>query len=119
MFTAFHEGNKKVRSALKEIQVLSKAMGRALDNEDFSLVSHLINEEWEARQRLSPAISAPVLDRAWDFAKKQGAVARKACGAGGGGCLLVMFESPEAKERAMRTKLPNKAWDWLTCDPAF
>jgi D-glycero-alpha-D-manno-heptose-7-phosphate kinase len=113
IFKALHEGDGDVRKALKNISVVSKQMSVALKNSDFQNIPDLINNEWSERQRLSSAVSAPVLDQAWDFCKNQGAIARKACGSGGGGCLLLYFASASQKTAATQTTLPDKTWKWL------
>ena len=117
VFKSFHEGDSKVRRALKNIRDISAQFANTLREGELSRCETLINDEWSERQRLSPAISAPALDRAWSHARKHGAIARKACGAGGGGCLLVWFPSAEAKKVALAKALPDDSWKWLSTDP--
>ncbi|MCL6641212.1 MAG: GHMP kinase, partial [Candidatus Rokubacteria bacterium] len=53
-------------------------------------------EEWEHRRELAPGVSTPVVARALAVARRPGALAGKACGAGGGGCVLLVVR-PGAK----------------------
>jgi D-glycero-alpha-D-manno-heptose-7-phosphate kinase len=45
-----------------------------------------------------PTISTPVIDRLISSARRQGALAGKVCGAGGGGCVALLID-PEARAR--------------------
>jgi D-glycero-alpha-D-manno-heptose-7-phosphate kinase len=118
IFKAFHEGDVQVRSSLKRIRDISAAMAESLRREQLKDLGELINEEWMERQRLSPAICPPVLNQAWEHGRALGAVARKACGAGGGGCLLLYFADKKSKDHALKTPLPDTAWRWLDTSPA-
>jgi len=113
IFMDFHNGNAKIRAALNDIKTLSSEFAEALRKKNTSRFAELINQEWKLRQSLSPAVCAPVLDEAWNFARSLGASARKACGSGGGGCLLVYFDSPAAKTAALKKALPQSDWKWL------
>lgn len=118
VFTAFHEGHQRVRSALTSIARLSGNFATALRSGASEAWPSLLNDEWALRQKLSPAVGAPVLEAAWAWGKRCGAVARKACGAGGGGCLLLMFPNDEVRLWATERPLPRPEWRWLTTNPA-
>lgn len=118
IFQEFHSKNEATRQALREIRDLSTEMAAALRLGNPKNFADLLNREWGLRKKLSPAVDAPVLDEAWAFAHKLGAVARKGCGAGGGGCLLVYFEDPKSKKAALQKTLPQSSWKWLDCQPA-
>jgi len=123
IFRAFHEGDSRVKKSLGAIRDLSGHLAQLLrthgEKSVYEALPDLLNEEWNERLRLSPAVNAAVLDEAWTFARGQNAIARKACGAGGGGCLLVLFKSPEAKAIALGKKLPRNEWRWLSTTPAY
>ena len=99
IFKSLHEGDRSVREALQSICDISKELAGCLRAKDFSRVSQLINREWEQRQRLSATICPPVLNEAWSYAESLGANARKACGSGGGGCMLFAFADKTKKVR--------------------
>jgi D-glycero-alpha-D-manno-heptose-7-phosphate kinase len=45
-----------------------------------------------------PTISTKTIDRIIDSTRRKGALAGKVCGAGGGGCVVLLIE-PDARER--------------------
>jgi D-glycero-alpha-D-manno-heptose-7-phosphate kinase len=62
-----------------------------------------LRREWEARRRLAPVVSSPGLEEAIETAVAAGAWGGKACGAGGGGCLVIL--APPDKTPAVRDAL--------------
>jgi D-glycero-alpha-D-manno-heptose-7-phosphate kinase len=59
-------------------------------------LSDLVAEEWAFRRRLAHGVSTPVVERAIAVGRRHGAIAGKACGAGGGGSVLLLVR-PGAK----------------------
>jgi D-glycero-alpha-D-manno-heptose-7-phosphate kinase len=57
-----------------------------------------MREEWTFRKRNLPTISSKTIDRIIEGARHKGALAGKVCGAGGGGCVVLLIE-PDARER--------------------
>jgi D-glycero-alpha-D-manno-heptose-7-phosphate kinase len=57
-----------------------------------------MREEWSFRKRNLPTISTKTIDRVIASARRNGALAGKVCGAGGGGCVVLLVE-PDARER--------------------
>jgi D-glycero-alpha-D-manno-heptose-7-phosphate kinase len=78
-------------------------MAEASASRDFPAMGRALGEEWDARRRLAPLVSTPAIEKAISAAQRAGAWAGKACGAGGGGC--VVFLSPAAKTDAVRRAL--------------
>jgi len=56
----------------------------------------LLNENWEYQKELDSSVTNPVTEKLFAIAFKNGATAGKACGAGGGGCLLFFCEDGRA-----------------------
>lgn len=56
-----------------------------------------MREEWIFRKRNLPTISTKTVDRIIENARKKGALSGKVCGAGGGGCVVLLIE-PDARE---------------------
>ncbi|MEO5667161.1 MAG: hypothetical protein ABIR96_03805 [Bdellovibrionota bacterium] len=102
-----------VRKALGEIQEISLRMSIELKDQKTKEWSKSIGEEWASRQKLAAAVNAPVLKKAGTWAKKLGAVSVKACGAGGGGCLLVVFPDKSSRDLALNTTTLSKDWSWM------
>jgi D-glycero-alpha-D-manno-heptose-7-phosphate kinase len=105
MVRSYLDGTPSTVNHLRSIAEVAHAMRAALDTRDLDAVARLIAEEWMHRRELSSGVSTPVIERAMAVARRHGALAGKACGAGGGGCVL-FFVRPGAKrycEDALRT----------------
>jgi len=61
-----------------------------------------MREEWSFRKRNLPTISTKTIDRVIENARRNGALAGKVCGAGGGGCVVLLIE-PDARERVQQS----------------
>jgi D-glycero-alpha-D-manno-heptose-7-phosphate kinase len=57
-----------------------------------------MREEWSFRRRNLPTISTKTIDRIIENSRRKGALAGKVCGAGGGGCVVLLIQ-PDARER--------------------
>jgi D-glycero-alpha-D-manno-heptose-7-phosphate kinase len=57
-----------------------------------------MREEWTARRRNAPGITTTLIDQLVSATRRAGSIGAKACGAGGGGC-VVFLVAPGAKER--------------------
>ena len=68
----------------------------ALTRSDWQALSAQINLEWEARKKLAPGVTTPMIDALISDAFAAGARAAKVCGAGGGGCLFCLAEPGDA-----------------------
>lgn len=98
VFKAHIDGNKKVFRNFENITAIAQAMHTALGNARWSEVARLIREEWKLRRTNAPGITTPYIDKLVAVAKKNGGLAAKVCGAGGGGCVL-FFTEPSTRER--------------------
>ena len=83
---------------LARIADVARRLFTALNRNDWKETGRLIREEWEFRRRNLPTISTPVVDRVIAAARRQGALAGKVCGAGGGGCVALLID-PGARAR--------------------
>src|SRR5215475_13431934 len=70
----------------------------ALEKGDWKETGRLMREEWNFRKRNLPTISTKTIDRIIENSRKQGALSGKVCGAGGGGCVVLLIE-PDAREK--------------------
>ena len=89
-------GQKRVEQNLRKISEIAQAVREALDGNDWNEMGRLVREEWEYRRRNLRTISTPLIDRVIAAARRNGALAGKVCGAGGGGCLTLVID-PEAR----------------------
>jgi D-glycero-alpha-D-manno-heptose-7-phosphate kinase len=87
---------------------VARRLFTALNRNDWKETGMLIREEWEFRRRNLPTISTPVVDRVIAGARRQGALAGKVCGAGGGGCVALLID-PGARARVETAVTANGA----------
>jgi D-glycero-alpha-D-manno-heptose-7-phosphate kinase len=98
VFKEHINGNTRVRQSLEQIAVVAREMCAALAANRWTELGRLVREEWAFRRRFLPNISTPMIDCIVAGALRAGAVAGKVCGAGGGGCVVLVIE-PEARAR--------------------
>jgi D-glycero-alpha-D-manno-heptose-7-phosphate kinase len=103
IFKARLEGNREVADRLEEVRIAAESMERAVRAEDFEAMGRALGQEWSARRRLAPVVSSPGIERTIETAVAAGAWAGKACGAGGGGCVVIL--SPGGRTAQVREAL--------------
>jgi D-glycero-alpha-D-manno-heptose-7-phosphate kinase len=97
VFKAHINGDKKIFHNFERIGEIARAMHHALSMADWKQVTKLIREEWKLRKTNAPKITTPMIEKLIAVALRQGALAAKVCGAGGGGCVVFLTE-PENRE---------------------
>ena len=97
------EGSDRVAAGLEGVRRAAVAMASALEAIDFAAMGAALAQEWESRRRLAPVVATPRIDRAISAARAAGAWGGKACGAGGGGFVVVL--SPPGATEAVRAAL--------------
>jgi len=85
-------GDRQVFRNFEKIVAVARDMHQAFLRHDWEDVARLINEEWKLRRTNAKGISTPLIDKLISVAAKNGGRAAKVCGAGGGGCVLLMVE---------------------------
>jgi D-glycero-alpha-D-manno-heptose-7-phosphate kinase len=98
VFKAHIDNKKSVVSNLERISQIAQKMRDALVAANWSEAGRLMHTEWQFRRRNLPTISTKTIDRIIDSTRRKGALAGKVCGAGGGGCVVLLIE-PDARER--------------------
>jgi D-glycero-alpha-D-manno-heptose-7-phosphate kinase len=83
------EGEDRTRQALEAIADAARLCRQALIVQEEEEVGAAIAAEWSARKRLAPEVCPSELEQLAKLAVDAGAMAVKACGAGGGGSLLL------------------------------
>ena len=84
------DADPKVRRNFDQIVTIASQMREALLANDWNDVAELLALEWENRKRNFAGISTPKIDRMIAQTAKQGTLAAKVCGAGGGGCVVFL-----------------------------
>src|SRR5258707_7712940 len=105
VFKAHVDGKRKVQANLERIAEVAQAMRDSLEKLDWKETGKLMREEWVFRKKSLPTISTRTIDRIIEGARKKGAMSGKVCGAGGGGCVVMLIE-PDARpevEKAVHT----------------
>ncbi len=92
VFQQHIDGDRRVQRNFAAIARIAQALHRALAAQQWDEVARLMREEWKLRRCNAPGISTPTIDRLITIARREGARAAKVCGAGGGGCVLVLTE---------------------------
>ena len=91
-------GDRAVQRNFDRIASGAHAMRQALERKDWKEPARLMREDWGSRRRNIPTISTPLIDRLISTTRRLGSTAAKACGAGGGGCVVFLVE-PDAKQK--------------------
>jgi len=100
VFKAHINGDKRVFRNFERIAEIAGGMHRALLHSDWDELARLLREEWKLRRTNAPGISTPLIDKLIKIAVKHGGRAAKACGAGGGGCVIFLVEKGAASRVA-------------------
>lgn len=94
VFRAFLDGDADVRAALQGVADAARDMEAALrpaagSGDPVRAAARALDAEWEARRRLSPAVTSPEVEAVVGAARSAGGAA-KVCGAGGGGTVACL-----------------------------
>jgi D-glycero-alpha-D-manno-heptose-7-phosphate kinase len=96
------DGDAAVRAAMDRIIEAGHAVRESLLAGDLDGAGRGLAAEWEARRRLSPAVSDRIIDGIIAAGLQWGALAGKVCGAGGGGCVVLWVKEGRREEVARR-----------------
>jgi D-glycero-alpha-D-manno-heptose-7-phosphate kinase len=99
VFKSHINGDRHIFRNFEKIVAIAREMHQAFLRHDWEDVARLLREEWKLRRTNAPGITTPKIDRLIEVARKKGGRAAKVCGAGGGGCVLIMVE--EGAQRAV------------------
>lgn len=107
--------NKSNLLRLKEITI---EMKNALLKGDLYMFANLMNSETDERKKLSKLTASPQLQSVINLGKKNGAIAAKICGSGGGGSILFFAENRKKlaekfKDKVIEFKFDFEGLRWL------
>jgi D-glycero-alpha-D-manno-heptose-7-phosphate kinase len=94
-------GDRAVQRNFARIAAGAHRMRQSLERKDWKETARLMREDWTSRKRNIPGITTPLIDGLISTTRRVGSTAAKACGAGGGGCVVFLVE-PDAKQRVSR-----------------
>lgn len=110
------EGDPETIRCFDGIRDASLGVVELLEQGQLAAVGELMSEEWSWRRRLAEGISTPRIEELLAAAKAAGAWGGKACGAGGGGCLIILC--PPALRGDVRKVLSDLGAEVLDARPA-
>src|SRR2546430_3926500 len=93
-------GDRRVFRNFERISEIARVMHQAMVRGDGEDVARLLREEWKLRRTNAPGITTPLIDKLVAVAARHGGLGAKACGAGGGGCVIFLVEQGVASRVA-------------------
>ncbi|HEV2472060.1 MAG TPA: hypothetical protein VGS41_05300 [Chthonomonadales bacterium] len=100
---AFRKGVPETVNALYDLRNCAIRMRTVLLEGDIEEFASLLNQNWRHQKALDPSVSNCQIDELFQAAFSSGAIGGKACGAGGGGCVL--FCCAEHKRDAVEAEV--------------
>ncbi len=97
----FENGDANTVGAIEEMKELAVTVKDALLGGRMASFADLLNRNWACQKRLHPSVTNPTIDKIFQAAMENGALGGKACGAGGGGCVL-FYCRPEREHQVRR-----------------
>lgn len=95
---AYRRGDEKTVNALYSLRNIAYSMRYVLMNGQLDEFAKLMNKNWECQKALDVSVTNDQIEQLFTDAMKSGATAGKACGAGGGGCILFYAEPEKRRE---------------------
>jgi D-glycero-alpha-D-manno-heptose-7-phosphate kinase len=95
---AYRRGVEETVNALSTLRNVAFSMRYALTLGRLDEFAELMNENWAAQKKLDDSITNEQIETLFEEAFKHGAVGGKACGAGGGGCVLFFADKDRRGE---------------------
>lgn len=86
------DGDSRSIQCFDAIAAVARDVAVALAAGDLRAVGGLLAAEWESRRQLSTEIATPTVDQVLSAAARCDAWGGKVCGAGGGGCVVVLAD---------------------------
>ena len=96
VYKSFFDGDESVRVGMSNIAKITNQVYDAIEAKDFSKVIDLISLEGVEREKLFPNIVPSNIKNLFsDLQSKVSSIGLKMCGAGGGGCFIVLHKSED------------------------
>ncbi len=100
---AYNDGQPATCEALRTMRDLARRCKSILLRGELGELGPLLRRNWECQKQLHPSVTNADVERLFAVAERSGALGGKACGAGGGGCLV--FWSELGAEHELRRAL--------------
>jgi len=106
------DGKKKVLRGFDRITQSAEEMEKALVAGDMQAAGAALAHEWANRKELIDGISTPEIEAAIAAATAAGAWGGKVCGAGGGGCVVLLMPAERRQDvRRALSEVPGRVLD--------
>ena len=105
----FKNNDPNTVGAIEEMKEIAASMKDALLDENVDAFGKLLNRNWKCQKSLHPSVTNDQIESIFQTALDNGAIGGKACGAGGGGCIL-FYCRPE-REHQVRRAIQNEGAD--------
>jgi D-glycero-alpha-D-manno-heptose-7-phosphate kinase len=99
----FEHRDEDALAGLRMQKELAVEMKNALLQRKLSTFGELLGQAWEYKKKMSPRVTNPFIDEAYELAIRHGAIGGKVTGAGGGGHML--FYCPFEKKHKVADEL--------------
>lgn len=97
----FDAGDPETVGAIEEMKDIASAMKDALLSQELDEFAALLQRNWSCQKRLHPSVTNDSMEAIFSAAESNGALGGKACGAGGGGCIL-FYCRPEREHQVRK-----------------
>ncbi len=111
LFKHHIDNNEKTVAFFEQLKENGVAMQQAWQQEDLLSIAKVLNEDWRVRKQLLPSMTTPEIELLTEQAMLAGALAARVCGAGAGGCVLLIV--PPEKQAAVREVVTQLAMQEL------
>ncbi len=95
---AYRAGVPETINALYNLRNVAIRVKTVLEKGDVNEFAELLNQNWKHQKQLDASVTNEQIDELFEEAFKAGAIGGKACGAGGGGCVLFLAEPDRRAE---------------------
>lgn len=89
---AYRRGENGITEALMNLRQSGLDMRDAIMAEDLVRVGEVLDFNWANQKRLYDEMTTPKIEALFAVARPEGLLGGKACGAGGGGCIVLLCE---------------------------
>lgn len=89
---AYQRNEAQMTEPLMNLREAGSLMRDAVEAENLCRVGEVLNFNWENQKRLYEDMTTPKIEALMGVARSAGILGGKACGAGGGGCIVLLAE---------------------------
>ncbi|CCH55941.1 hypothetical protein BN8_05241 [Fibrisoma limi BUZ 3] len=112
VWSRYRAGDETIRKALERIRDSALDTRDALLRGDLGTLATMLTLNREAARQLHPQLITPHMDQLFTVAEEAGALGSKPCGAGGGGCVLILCD--EGRRAAVVDALQQRSGQILS-----